>query len=102
MWKNNFHIYRCLTRHVPLFIENRQHISQSSQRKKHFYESNRRGQDYRIHRDIDFKKHLLEGQKIFVDECKLYWEEVKEHFRSDPKRYKHGDTDVFWRFDSEV
>ncbi|KAG8184814.1 hypothetical protein JTE90_004912 [Oedothorax gibbosus] len=100
MWKCN-NIYRCLIRRRPLFIENRQHISQSSILKKLFFERDPRGEDYRIHRDIDFKKHIIEGQKIFVDECKLFVEETKEYFRSDPKRYKDGDTDVFWRFDSE-
>lgn len=104
MWKNSLHFVRCLIRPLshPLCIENRRLISQSSQLKKQFFERDRRGFEYRVDRDIDWNMHVARGSKMFVNECKMFWEEVKDYFRSDPKVYSDGDTDVFYRFDSEV
>ncbi|GBN16040.1 Complex I intermediate-associated protein 30, mitochondrial [Araneus ventricosus] len=68
-----------------------------------FYEQNKRGAEYPVF-PLDKKhwtQHILDGAKIFVGECKLFWEETKEHFRNDPPIYQDGDTKVIFRFDSK-
>lgn len=67
-----------------------------------FFENDHRGGDYPLIVDVPLKELLREGHKQFFQECKLFWHETKDHFQQDRKYYSHGDTDVFWRFDSEV
>lgn len=67
-----------------------------------FYERDTRGAEYPLVIDKPLTQILKESNKAFVEECKKFWEETKEDFRQDRKIYKHGDTDVFFRFDSEV
>lgn len=67
-----------------------------------FYERDRVGAEYHKYSDQPWDEFFREGRKVFVQECKKFWQETKDHFQQDRKYYKHGDTDVFWRFDSEV
>ncbi|KFM62941.1 putative complex I intermediate-associated protein 30, mitochondrial, partial [Stegodyphus mimosarum] len=66
-----------------------------------FFEKDNRGAGYEVYPDATLREHIRDGRKIFVEECKLWLKEVKEKFEQDPKLYYHGDTDVFFRFDSE-
>lgn len=77
------------------------HFSQTS-RLYSFYERDTRGAEYPLVLDKPLTEILKESNKAFVEECKKFWEETKEDFRQDRKLYYHGDTDVFFRFDSEV
>jgi len=66
-----------------------------------FYERDRVNADYHKYSDMPWDQFFREGNKAFVEECKKLWQETKDHFQQDRKYYKHGDTEVFWRFDSE-
>lgn len=47
-------------------------------------------------------KKIRDGLKELKSEIKLWSEEVKEHFESDPVMiFRPGETDVAWKFDSE-
>lgn len=83
-------------------IDHQKSFSQTKVR-KFVFERDTRGSDYPIY-PFDKKhwtEHIKDGRKIFVEECKLFVAEVKEHLLNDPKMYNDGDTDVFFRFDSK-
>lgn len=45
------------------------------------------------------KKQVIEGLKLLKDEIKLFGEEMKEKFETDPIIvYRPGETDVAWKF----
>lgn len=78
----------------------RRHLSQSSKLYS-FFERDTRGAEYPIIIDKPWQEIVKESGPAFVQECKKLWRETKDHFQQDRKLYYHGDTDVFWRFDSE-
>ncbi|GFT06212.1 complex I intermediate-associated protein 30 [Nephila pilipes] len=83
-------------------VDHKKSFSQTQVRKS-IFERNTRGSGYPVY-PFDGKhwtEHVRDGSKIFIEECKLFCEEVKEHFLNDPKIYTDGDTDVFFRFDSK-
>ncbi|GFR34113.1 complex I intermediate-associated protein 30, mitochondrial [Trichonephila clavata] len=97
---------RGLERKFPIIhyscIDHQKSFSQT-QVQKSVFERDSRGSEYPVF-PFDKKhwtEHMKDGGKIFVEECKLFVEEVKEHFLNDPKFYNDGDTDVFFRFDSK-
>lgn len=47
-----------------------------------------------------YVKRVQEGFKELKTEFALLKEEMLEKLRCDPKYYYHGDTEVFWKFDS--
>ncbi|XP_042896176.1 complex I intermediate-associated protein 30, mitochondrial [Parasteatoda tepidariorum] len=80
---------------------NCRNFHQSSAFNRGFFEQYRRGTIPPEIHDKPWQEHIKEGRKIFVQECKLWVDEVKEKFRQDRKLYQHGDTDVFFRFDNK-
>lgn len=84
-----------------IFIERGRYLSQTH-RLCSFYESDSRGAEYPAFPDKDFKEIFHISRKEFWGQCKLFYSELKDKFQQDTKLYNHGDTEVFWRFDSEV
>ncbi|GIY37358.1 complex I intermediate-associated protein 30, mitochondrial [Caerostris darwini] len=83
-------------------LNNRRSFSKTAVQNS-FYERNNRGSEYPVY-PLDKKhwtQHIKDGSKISLEECKLFWEETKEHFRNDPKIYSDGDSEVVFRFDSK-
>ncbi|CAL1283559.1 unnamed protein product [Larinioides sclopetarius] len=88
-------------------VPDTKHVRPFSQTARNsFYEQDKRGAEYPVF-PFDKKtwtQHVIDGAKIFVGECKLFWEETKEHFRNDPPIYHDGATENClekWRIGSD-
>lgn len=96
-------LYYFVLRRIGNFVNapcQRRYLSHS---KLHsFYERDSRGEEYPVFVDKPWQEIVKESGPAFIQECKKFWEETKEHFQQDHKLYQSGDTEVFWRFDSEV
>lgn len=89
------HLKKCF------LVKNSRHLHQTTCRHRGFFESNRRGVLSTNFPEKPWQEHIKDGRKIFIGECKLFAEEVREHFLQDTKKYSNGDTDVFFRFDNQ-
>lgn len=107
LFKYNYTLYNLYCKKLSVkgipFIQHGRLFSQTVARNS-FFEGDKRGAEYPVF-PLDKKhwtEHIRDGAKIFVEECKLFREEVKEHFRNDPRIYKDGDMEVVFRFDEKV
>lgn len=68
----------------------------------YFHEPSRKG-DTKYDRlsERTIPEHISLGYSIFKRELQVFYEEMKEKFRADPKIFKHGDTYVEFRFENE-
>ncbi|XP_054707410.1 complex I intermediate-associated protein 30, mitochondrial-like [Uloborus diversus] len=86
----------------PYFVRDfNRHFSVTIAKNSFFEWDKRGGFEYPVFSKKTWQEHIRDGRKIFFEECKLFLKEIDETFHQDRKLYQDGDSDVFFRFDSE-